>query len=176
MFRCGFHEGILIVSAVFSFVAVPALAQNPDATAERSVHYDLGYYEDLDLALQEKENVRHLNLMYKGLKEFPIEILQFKNLENLDLAHNELTAIPVEISGLTNLKFLYLNDNRLADLPQSLRTMTSLRILFIQMNPVNTDSTMLEKIPTGLERLESGNPTEGYVRPTGKYSMAPPKQ
>jgi Leucine-rich repeat (LRR) protein len=175
MARPFLHVVTLIISAVF-LPAVSALGQNPDAAAERSVHYDLGYYEDLNLALQQKENVRHLNLMYKGLKDFPAAILQFKNLENLDLAHNELTSIPEEIVSLPSLKFLYLNDNKLSDLPESLRTMKQLRILFIQMNPVNTDSTMLEKIPPGLERLESGNPPDGDVRPAGKFSMTPPKE
>jgi len=134
----------------------------------------LGYYENLDKALANKENVKHLNLMYQELTVFPKEIFQFPNIEVLDVSHNNIVQIPEQIQSLTKLRALYINHNNLKILPNSLKEMGNLETLFIQVNPVNDDENINAKIPTSLKKIELGNPPKDFVAPKPTISNSNP--
>ena len=131
---------------------------------------ELGYYENLDKALASKENVKHLNLMYQELTVFPIEIFRFPNIEVLDISHNSIVQIPEEIQSLSKLRALYINHNKLISLPNALKEMGSLQILYLQVNPVNDDEDINSKVPTGLKKIEVGNPPKDFVAPSPTMS------
>lgn len=75
----------------------------------------------------------NLNLSYKNLTNFPIEILQLPNLKYLYLQDNRLTALPDNLQ-LNNLKCLYLYGNQLSSLPDNLQ-LPNLETLDLRNNP-----------------------------------------
>ncbi|MEX0811342.1 MAG: hypothetical protein WD048_03930 [Chitinophagales bacterium] len=68
--------------------------------------FSKNWYNDIDKAASEPENVVFLDLSLQKLKTFPEEILEFKNLEKLYLPFNYYPAIPNEIGQLDKVKEL----------------------------------------------------------------------
>jgi Leucine-rich repeat (LRR) protein len=102
------------------------------------VYDEIKVYNRLDKALKHKEEVVYLNLSYKGLKEFPIDILELTNLETLILSFNGIKEIPSDIDTLTKLKVINLMNNPLEELPRSLANIKSLEKIYL-------NETMLEE-------------------------------
>jgi len=48
-----------------------------------------------------KDEILEINICFSYLKEFPIEILQYKNLEQLSLNFNEFEYLPEDFGQLT---------------------------------------------------------------------------
>lgn len=102
----------------------------------------MGQVKSLEVALKAPEEVVHLRLKRKKLKEFPIQILQLKNLEVLDLSNNKLTSLPDELIQLKHLKKLILSRNYFVEFPAVLMRMK-------QLEHIDLWNNFLEDLPEG---------------------------
>lgn len=103
-------------------------------------------FYSLQEALEHPEEVTHLVLKRKKLKNFPKEILQFHNLEVLDLTGNRLSVLPNEIIELRKLKVLNLSRNRFEIFPSILLAMFWLEKLDLWDNEI-------ENVPVGIKQM-----------------------
>ena len=86
--------------------------------------------------IENPDSVFVLELKHEGLKEFPIQILEFQNLEKLDLSRNKIAELPLEITRLKNLIYLNLNHNRLDSIPKEIGQLENLKILILSRNKI----------------------------------------
>lgn len=105
-------------------------------------------YKNLEDALVNPNQVFHLKLKRKKLKEFPLEVLKFKNLITLDLTKNKISSIPYEIKELKYLKTLKLNKNKFTVFPKAICLVTSIEQLEINNNSI-------VEIPKEIEKLKN---------------------
>jgi Leucine-rich repeat (LRR) protein len=66
-------------------------------------------FYDLDLALENADGVKYLDLSNKKLETLPAAVLKFKNLEYLNLSGNPISHLPIYIAELKNLQILDLS-------------------------------------------------------------------
>lgn len=93
-------------------------------------------YTDLNMALANKDSVYRLVLRKKKLKEFPIEILQFKNLQYLDISKNSISIIPDSLVLLTNLQYFKCSKNNIEELPKNFGHNENLRSIDLSQNDI----------------------------------------
>ncbi len=91
-------------------------------------------YTDLSEALKQPDQVIKLELRKQKLKQFPLEILQFKNLQYLDLSKNQLKELPDSISQLKHLQYLDVSRNKLERLNKNIGTLSHLKYLNLNNN------------------------------------------
>lgn len=135
-------------------------------------------YYSLESAIKSPKEVYKLDQMFKGLKEFPVQILEFTNIEDLVLRGNNIKSIPREIKALKNLKNLSLGQNPIQNvdtlfssikelnnleeldlemtgiksIPNSILELKKLKILFLWNNPI--DSIEIKRIKALLPEVE----------------------
>jgi len=120
-------------------------------------------------ALAQSNTIQNLDLYYRHLPRFPMDILVLKNLQQLnlrtctlgrlpdeiaalsqltrlDLGQTGLTNLPPVIGQLANLTHLWLNDNPLPALPREIANLSHLTYL-------NADRTFLTQLPQELGLL-----------------------
>lgn len=107
-------------------------------------------YTDLTTALNNKDSVVKLNLRKKKLKEFPVEILQFKNLQYLDISKNNIKHIPDSIVTLTKLQYFACSKTGLENLPKNFGDLENLKYVYLNQNEL----TILPYSFGRLEKLE----------------------
>ena len=108
-------------------------------------------FTNLNDALLKPLSVYKLDLSKKGLKIFPLDLVQFRNLRFLNLNKNKLKNIPKEIGELRNLEVLDVSKNSLEEIAPELGFLKVLRVLVLSRNN-------LVSIPSAfgdLEKLES---------------------
>ena len=96
------------------------------------------YFNSLEEALKYPENVIHLKLKRKKIKNFPLEILKLKNLKILDLSNNQIKELPLGIEKLLNLEELILNKNNIETLPNTIGNMSTLKRIDLWRNEIDT--------------------------------------
>lgn len=94
--------------------------------------------KNLPAAIGQFKNLKELNLWCSDLGTLPPEIGQLKNLEVLDLSFNKLSTLPSEIGQLKNLKRLYLSHNELETLPSEIGQLKNLEELDLSYNELET--------------------------------------
>ncbi len=72
-------------------------------------------FDDLEEAKLTPDVVFRLNLVSKGLTDFPDEILKFPNLSYLDLSNNQINKLPADILKLKFLTSIKLSHNPISD-------------------------------------------------------------
>ncbi len=103
-----------------------------------SLMFTDNWYNSLEAAKQNPENVWFLDIGLQKLKTFPPEILQLKNVKRLYLAVNYWPSIPDEIGTLTDLEVLDISSNYyLNKLPEGLKNLSSLKELIVKDNKLN---------------------------------------
>lgn len=105
-------------------------------------------YTSLEEALKNPDGVLILKLEKQKLKEFPLQILQFKNLCILSLAKNKIPSIPEEISQLSNLKEVNFSKNRIEVFPEGLAQCVNIERLIFNQN-------YLEALPAAIGNMKS---------------------
>ncbi len=89
------------------------------------------YYDNLEKALQEAENVWYLDLSMQKLKSLPPDIEKLKNLRYLDLSYNHFTSLPEEIARLPKLEVLKISGlYNMPHIPEFIYSMTHLKELY----------------------------------------------
>lgn len=109
-------------------------AQQPEWTALDSSRI----YRSIENAMKNPEKVFRLHLVKVKLKEFPVEIFQFKNLQELILDKNKINEIPDAISELKNLETLRLSHNRIDSIPPALLKLQHLKTLDLSDNIIGS--------------------------------------
>jgi len=117
-------------------------AQTTD-TAQVIIH------RSLDAALRDPDHVYRLDLSNSGLKEFPMEVLQFRNLRELSLRQDSIRTLPEEIGLLRNLRVLDLGGNPISLLPEHFGDLVALEELTLS----DDRSLSLERDIETLSRL-----------------------
>lgn len=113
---------------------------------------NIGYFEDLALAYQYKEQVKHLNLQNQNLGILPDKVLEFSQLEILDISNNQINSLPNELANLKNIKEVFINKNNFGEFPLVITQLSGLKVLNVGYNPINvlpkeiTNLTVLEKL------------------------------
>ena len=80
---------------------------------------------------------RHLNLVDKGINNFPISICELSDLESLNLNFNQIESLPAEIGELKNLRSLLVVSNKLKSLPEELCKLKNLTYLHLGGNQIS---------------------------------------
>jgi hypothetical protein len=83
------------------------------------------------------KELRHLNLVGKGLTELSPRIGELAFLQRLDLARNSLTSLAPALGELDELQDLDLADNQLGTVIGVLRNLRSLRYCRLDGNPLS---------------------------------------
>jgi internalin A len=81
---------------------------------------------------------KRLKLIGRGLKNFPMELLELENLEMLDLSNNRISNVPKEITRLKKLKTLILRNNRIKNLPEEIADLENLTHLVLGGNQMSS--------------------------------------
>ena len=138
-----------------------------------STNYNLNLIQedqvDIPTQIHEKvafiANINHvvaLSLFDCNLKEFPLEITQFKKLRYLYLKNNSIQTLPDEIRNLEKLKLIFLNDNQLKELNPEIKHLKRLDVLNLSNNNLSelpeelyelSYLTLLDVSGNGIERL-----------------------
>ena len=114
-------------------------------------------FKNLEDAKKDPDQVEWLTLRDNGLKQFPMEILEFNNLKYLDLSENDISVLPKEIGKLDHLFYLDLSGNHITTLPNEFSNIKTLRNLYLGYNGslnLNHDIEVLSKLGS------SGKPEE----------------
>ncbi|MCP4521493.1 MAG: leucine-rich repeat protein [Cytophagales bacterium] len=91
--------------------------------------------QDLEkILLENKGEIKHLDLSQQGLTEIPQEIYSLYNLEELILTNNQLTILPDALFSLPKLKQLNLKKNKIKEIPSSILQASSLEVLNFNFN------------------------------------------
>ncbi len=129
-------------------------------------------YTNLNVALKaHPDSVTRLKLVRKRLKNFPVEILQFKNLRELDISNNRIRKIPAEISKLKKLEKLDVSKNKIVELPTTIGELEKLWELkanrnrlqllpseigkLVNMQTLDLWDNDLETLPESLKNLQN---------------------
>lgn len=107
-------------------------------------------FKSIDEAMKTPNEVTHLKLIRKKIKEFPKEILNFKNLEYLDLSKNKLDSLPTEFSSLSNLHTLIIKSNNFQEFPEAISSMKRLKKISFADNEI----TSIPSYVSGIDSLE----------------------
>lgn len=94
------------------------------------------WFDNIDEAVKEPENVFYLDLSLQKLKTFPLEILEFNKLQKLYLPFNYYPSIPDEIGKLDKVTELDISGNYYMNhLPiEGLMDMESLKKIIVKDN------------------------------------------
>ncbi len=104
-----------------------------------------------------------LNLIGRGLTEFPMEIFKLVNLEYLYLQENSISNLPKEIGLLKKLKELNLEENKITSIPSEIGMLAKLEyfnISFNQLTSIPTEIGILSNLQDLY--LEHNNLSEFY--------------
>ena len=107
-------------------------------------------------------NITNLNKVYrlvisfKGLTEFPNDIIKLTNLTSLYIRNNQLTNLPPELGKLTNLTELNLSFNQLTNLPPELGNLINLTTLNLSFNQLTNLPPEISKL-SNLYSLDLSN-------------------
>ena len=157
------------------FLSLSSLYSCPSPESERSLDLENKIFRDsvftsLEIALLNVENVYNLNLNFKEISEFPLEIIKFQNLESLNLGGNKLTSLPPEISELLNLKKLKLYNNKLESLPSEIGKMKNLEELDVANNQLTRLPSKISNLNT-LKHLNISGNTNILNLPKGFWKL-----
>lgn len=132
------------------FISIFFLQNQANAQLLDSLQFDtLSTYTNLNEALKNPDSVIKLVLKKKKLKEFPVEISQFKNLQYLDVSGNKIKEIPPTIGQLSQLQFLNISKNKIEYFPSNISELKNLKWLIAHKNEItaiSADFTNLEKL------------------------------
>ena len=84
-------------------------------------------YTSIEEGLKNPELVIRLELRKSKLKNFPIEIFQFKNLQYLDISRNNIKHIPDSMNMLPYLQYLNASKNKLSEIPSSFGNLKNMK-------------------------------------------------
>ncbi len=116
-----------------------------------AIYAQEGYFYSLEQAIKSPDSVKSLTLKRQKLKEFPMEILQFRNIERLDLSRNSIKEIPKEIQSLKYLHYVNFAQNYLTSLPIQMAELP-LDTLILWDNQIKEFDTIFQK--TNLKFLD----------------------
>jgi hypothetical protein len=83
-----------------------------------------------------EKKLKELNLVRRGLKKLPLEIVKCTHLIDLDLTCNSITSIPDMLDQLPNLTRLSLRNNRITFIPDTLGQLLNLTWLQLGYNQI----------------------------------------
>jgi Leucine-rich repeat (LRR) protein len=106
------------------------------------------YFDNLDEALENPEQVRVLIIRNQLMESLPSDIGKLVNLRVLNLANNSLTTLPASIGQLKNLEELSCENNHIMTLPSSIGKLKRLKA-------INLCSNLLFEIPRELMLIDS---------------------
>lgn len=86
-------------------------------------------YTSIEEALKEPDKVIRLELRKMKLKEFPVEIFQFKNLQYLDISKNAIRYVHDSLHLIPNLQFFNASKNKIEQMPPTIGKLTQLKSL-----------------------------------------------
>ena len=90
--------------------------------------YSPHWYNDMDAAKKDPQNVWYLDLNLQKHKQFPFDICQMTNLKRLDVSFNHFALIPALISNLQQLEWMDISGNYYLNvLPESLGKLQNLK-------------------------------------------------
>jgi hypothetical protein len=95
-------------------------------------------YTDLKKAIQEKQNVRRLDLKNQNLLEIPKGIFRMKNINYLNLNNNQIVELNAKINQLKYLKSLNIANNKIADIPNEIGEIYFIESLNISHNELSS--------------------------------------
>ena len=133
----------LLLFAIFLIAGSSASAQLLDQHARDTARV----YSSIERAMKNPDQVYVLDLKKNKLKEFPMEVLQFKNLNVLVLSHNKLIEVPDQLAELEYLQELSFGKNKLRTWPASICKLIHLKRLDLSQN-------YIEAIPKEIEQLQ----------------------
>tara|TARA_B100000674_G_C37923562_1_gene954428 strand:+ start:296 stop:877 length:582 start_codon:yes stop_codon:yes gene_type:complete len=110
-------------------------------------------YNNLEIAILNKDSVFHLDLSKQKLKQIPKEVFEFKNLKILYLNKNKLDEIPKEISKLKQLQKIELSKNNFTVFPIYITQIKSLKTLIINKNKITNIPKEISNL-INLEKLD----------------------
>ena len=137
-----FNRSFLIL-VLFLISGVGATAQLLDQHSRDTARV----YRSIERALKDPDRVHVLHLKKKKLKEFPMEVLQFKNLNVLVLSNNKLREVPDELAELEYLQELSFGKNKLRIFPASICKL-------IHLKRLNLSENFIEAIPKEIGQLK----------------------
>lgn len=150
---------LLLATVCFTGMAFSQASAGEDRLLSNAELRNIGWYDNLEEALANPDQVYKLSLSDQNIKALPPEIGQLKNLQVLSLSNcgikrlpeemknlkklqsltlygNRLRYLPIEFRELPELQVLYLGRNKLTEIPYWVRNMRSLRKLDVSMNPI----------------------------------------
>ena len=109
-----------------------------------------------------------MNLRGLFLKEFPMELLNFKEMKVLDLFDTKLISIPPEIGELINIKILFLSHNKLTSIPPEIGQLVNIEVLDFSYNKLTSILPELRQL-INLQRLYLyGNQLTSFPKELGQ--------
>lgn len=129
-----------------------------------------GYFNNLNEALKNPDQVKGLNLSYQDLKEFPKDIFKLTNLADLRLNNNQIKVIPPQIAELAKLQWLELSSNQISQLPREIGNLPELRELDLFKNKLTGlpaeigDSKKLERLELAYNPIAALPPEIGNLQ------------
>lgn len=121
---------------ILVFTAISFLMDAQKTMLDSVALFSTREFNDLNAALATKDSVYRLVLRKKKLKEFPIEILEFKNLQYLDISKNSISVIPDSLVKLTNLQYFKCSKNNIEELPRNFGYNENLRSIDLSQNEI----------------------------------------
>lgn len=104
-------------------------------------------YYNLNKALQNRDEVKILDLSRSRLDRFPEEILLLKNLKVLNLSYNKIGEIPTSIIELKELEILIIIDGKLNQLPENIGQLEKIKVINLMKNE-------LSELPESIRNLK----------------------
>jgi hypothetical protein len=153
---CGASNKKMFVVAFFSITLFLLLSfcksKGDQPTSQANIGCPDSVFNDLKLADQNKSCVKTLDLVEKGLKTFPLNIVNYPNLIRFDLSMNYIETIPDEIWKLTKLRSLIMAYGIVKYLPASIGNLKNLKNLELMDNHLETIPETIGDL-SSLERL-----------------------
>ncbi len=136
--------------------------------AHKSLQKDKSFIEEVEKITKKKfvlvdsnllspKEATRIDLVYKGLYEFPSFIREFKQLKVLNLSDNNIITLPDWIGELDSLETLILDKNPLTSLPKSLTKLKKLRTLHILENYIEECSKNIIDFLNGLLEFKTSS-------------------
>ena len=124
-----------MIRLLLIFCLLFACLQTQAQQDTQELAFDTSYvFTDLQQALHNASQVRHLDLSRKQLKAFPIEVMAFRNLVSLNLSRNHIRVLPDTIASLQSLEILNLYRTGLDELNPKIGELSNLKTFICSRN------------------------------------------